>query len=66
MAEAVELTKTYGTAAVDEALGLAALSGRFSTDDLVSILRTRRGETHRARDFYSLQPGTSSWEGFVQ
>jgi transposase len=66
MAEAVQLTKTHGTAPVDEALGLAALSGRFSTEDLVSILRTRRGETHRARDFDSLQPGTSSWEGFGQ
>ncbi len=64
MAEAVELAKTHGVDAVDEALGLAALAGRFSSGDLVSILRAKRDETYRARESDSLQPGTSSWEGF--
>jgi transposase len=69
MAEAVALAKLRGTAAVDRALGTAALAGRFADADLRSILDhqafhdgpaapVRPGEDH------SLQPGTGSWAGF--
>jgi len=37
MAEAVELAALAGTAAVDAALGTAALAGRFGDGDLLSI-----------------------------
>lgn len=69
MAEAVALAKLRGTAAVDRALGTAALAGRFAAADLRKILdhqadqpgphtATRAGEDH------SLQPGTGAWSGF--
>ena len=64
MADAVTLCSIYTTPAVDTALGVAAVAGRFAERDLLSILARRvdttivRGETH------SLQPGTSSWERF--
>ena len=37
MAEAVELAALAGTAAVDAALGTAAMAGRFGDGDLLSI-----------------------------
>lgn len=69
MATAVTLAKLHGPEIVDQALGVAALSGRFADGDLTGILdhlragpisasRTRAGEDH------SLQPGTASWTGF--
>jgi hypothetical protein len=69
MAEAVAFTKLYGTAAVDQALGTAALAGRFADDDLGSILEHQHDEPTtrrpvRAADQHSLQPGTGSWARF--
>ena len=64
MADAVALCSIYTTPAVDAALGVAAVAGRFAERDLLSILcrqpdnMTVRTETH------SLQPGTSGWERF--
>ena len=69
MAEAVELAALVGGARVEEALGMAAIAGRFGEGDLVSILdhiETARGglELIRADEAHSVQPGTTSWEGF--
>jgi hypothetical protein len=69
MAAAVELAALVGTECVEEALGLAAVAGRFDDEDLASILdhlaRGRPGlELIRADEAHSIQPGTSSWEGF--
>jgi len=68
MAEAVAFAKLHGTAAVDQALGTAALAGRFADDDLGSILAHQHdGPTSRpvrAGDQHSLQPGTGSWAHF--
>ncbi len=53
---------------VDRALAEAAVLGRFAEGDLASIVThqaaTSTGELHRAGDDHSLQPGTSSWNGF--
>ncbi len=50
MAEAVELAALVGDEAVDWALGLAAMAGRFDEGDLVSILeRDRRRGDRRLR-----------------
>ena len=38
MAEAVAFAKLHGAAAVDQALGTAALAGRFADNDLAAIL----------------------------
>ncbi len=69
MNEAVELAALVGGARVEEALGMAAIAGRFGEGDLVSILdhiETGRGglELIRADEAHSVQPGTGSWEGF--
>jgi transposase len=69
MAEAVALAKLRGTAAVDRALGTAALAGRFAAADLRSILdhqADQSGEHTQARagEDHSLQPGTGAWSGF--
>jgi transposase len=64
MAEAVALAKTTPAQRVDEALGLAAVAGRFGSGDLESILATHRDEPRRASSEHSLQPGTSAWEDF--
>lgn len=72
MADAVELAALFGAAAVDDALGLAAVAGRFGDGDLVSILERRRVEDTVMEAFaaaladedHSTQPGTASWEGF--
>jgi hypothetical protein len=68
MAEAVTLAALHGTAAVDWALGHAAVMGRFAEGDLASIIAHQAsaspGETHRAGEAHTLQPGTSVWEGF--
>lgn len=68
MARAVELAAVVGAEAVDDALGLAAISGRFAEDDLASILDHRAGarapaDVVRADETHSVQPGTSRWEG---
>ncbi|MGH8919746.1 MAG: hypothetical protein ACRD0H_15685 [Actinomycetes bacterium] len=69
MAEAVELAALLGGERVEEALGMAAIAGRFGEGDLVSILdhiEAGRGgvELIRADEAHSVQPGTASWEGF--
>ncbi len=64
MAEAVELARANPAERVDEALGLAAMAGRFGPGDLGSILAARRDEPRRASSEHSLQPGTAAWEGF--
>jgi transposase len=70
MAEAVELAALAGTAAVDAALGTAALAGRFGDGDLLSIAGYQAGgpaaagQVTVADEAYSVQPGTSAWAGF--
>ena len=66
MARAVELAAVTGTTAVDKALGLAAIAGRFGDDDLAAILdhlsrSGPAGELVTADEAHSAQPGTSSW-----
>ena len=63
MAEAVTLAKIAGTAAVDRALGNAAVNGRFAHGDLASILNagTRKVTTHAAGETRSLTQGTAAW-----
>jgi hypothetical protein len=69
MAEAVELAALAGTAAVDAALGTAALAGRFGDGDLLSITGYQaaapaHGEVTVPDEAYSAQPGTAAWAGF--
>jgi hypothetical protein len=67
MAHAVELAALVGTDAVDDALGLAAVAGRFHDGDLASILdHLAAGRTSLevvlADDAQSAQPGTREWK----
>lgn len=73
MAEAVSLAKLHSMAAVDQALGAAALAGRFAEDDLPAILahqlasqrsRPPAATPARASETHSLQTGTSAWALF--
>jgi hypothetical protein len=68
MANAVSLAALHGSEAVDRALAEAAVLGRFAEGDLASIVAYQAGgpsnEHHNASEILSLQPGTSSWEGF--
>jgi transposase len=69
MTHAVELAAVVGAQAVDDALGLAAIAGRFADDDLASIVdhRVAAGasvDVVRADEAHSIQPGTSGWQGF--
>jgi hypothetical protein len=67
MAEAVALAKLHGVAQVDQALGTAALAGRFADNDVIRILAHQRendAEPTRASETHSLQPGTSAWSTF--
>jgi transposase len=71
MARAVELAAVVGADAVDDALGLAAISGRFGEDDLPSILDHRASagaptDIVRADETHSVQPGTAGWDRFGQ
>lgn len=61
MREALVLKGSSATGLLDEALGLAALAGRFGAGDLASIMASRRGAHRRIREVHSLQPGTSAW-----
>jgi transposase len=68
MAEAVALAKLHPAAEVDQALGTAAVAGRFADNDLIRILAHQNGgqpgdATHASED-HSLQPGTSAWAQF--
>jgi transposase len=68
MAEAVALAKLHGTAQVDQALGTAAIAGRFADNDVIRILAHQAGgqdgEPTRASEIHSLQPGTAAWANF--
>ena len=64
MAEAVALATIHPPAVVDEALGAAAIAGRFGPGDLESILAAPRTQVIRPTGEHTLQPGTSAWEGF--
>jgi len=66
MARAIELAAVLDTERVDEALGLAAIAGRFAEDDLASILDHLAAtgavtEVVVADENHSAQPGTSGW-----
>jgi hypothetical protein len=68
MAEAVAFAKLHGAAAVDQALGTAALAGRFAENDLAAIPAHQQGgpsgAAGRASQTHGLQPGTAGWAGF--
>ncbi len=69
MAEAVELAALAGTAAVDAALGTAAVAGRFGDGDLLSITGYQAavpagGPVTVPDEAHSAQPGTAAWAGF--
>jgi hypothetical protein len=68
MAEAVTFAKLHGHAAVDQALGTAALAGRFGDNDLASILTHQQAGPSSpatwASETHSLQPGTAGWASF--
>ncbi|HEX2904054.1 MAG TPA: IS21 family transposase [Jatrophihabitans sp.] len=68
MTEAVAFAKLHGNAAVDQALGTAALAGRFAESDLAAILTHQQagpsGPASRASETHSLQPGTGGWATF--
>jgi transposase len=69
MAEAVELAALAGTAAVDAALGTAAVAGRFGDGDLLSITGYQAavpagGQVTVPDEAHSAQPGTAAWAGF--
>jgi transposase len=64
MDEAVALAKIHPAAVVDEALGAAAIAGRFAAGDLESILATPRTQLLRPGGEHTLQPGTAAWKEF--
>ena len=67
MAEAVCLAALHGVGPVDEALGLAAMAGRFWEGDLESILVHAAGALvvrSGSPDEHSLAQGTSSWSNY--
>lgn len=68
MADAVTLAKLHNATVVDQALGVAALAGRFAEGDLTAILDHQQAgpasEAVRASETHSLQPGTAGWAGF--
>jgi hypothetical protein len=71
MARAVELAAVVGADIVDDALGLAAMAGRFGDEDLVCIVDHRTGagaptDVVRADENHSVQPGTAGWGRFGQ
>lgn len=71
MRKAIELSAVLGADKVEQALGLAAIAGRFGDDDLVSILdhlATAGAPTDVvfADENHSVQPGTGPWGRFGQ
>lgn len=69
MGRAVELAAVLGAGRVDEALGLAAIAGRFAEDDLASICdhlaaHGPADDVVHADENHSVQPGTRGWEVF--
>ena len=61
MREALALGRVIDAGILDEALGLAALAGRFEQGDLGSIATIRRVPLRRISEDHSLQPGTAPW-----
>lgn len=64
MAEAVALAALHGADVVDQALGIAAMAGRFGEGDLVSIIVHAAGSARSALgppSGPSLAAGTSMW-----
>jgi transposase len=71
MRKAVELAAVLGPDKIEQALGLAAIAGRFGDDDLVSILdhlatSGRPSDVVVADENHSVQPGTGPWGRFGQ
>lgn len=69
MRKAVELAAVLGVSKVEEALGLAAIAGRFGDEDLVSILdhlatAGKPTDVVFADENHSVQPGTGPWGRF--
>ncbi|MFI6369292.1 IS21 family transposase [Nocardia sp. NPDC050630] len=69
MTRALELAALTGADAVEEALGVAAVAGRFDDGDLASILDhlarfSGLAEVVRADEAHSVQPGTAGWGRF--
>ena len=69
MGRALELVPRYGQGLVDETLSICAMTGRFASGDIESILVARQradnqGERASTPDVNTLQVGTSTWEGF--
>jgi Integrase core domain len=67
MAEAVCLAALHGAGPVDEALGLAAMAGRYWEGDLESILVHAAGALvvrNAPPEGHSLAQGTSSWSNY--
>ena len=63
MADAVALAKLGPVERIDQALGAAAVAGRFAAGDLESILAARPPTPPAAPPpEHSLQPGTAAWE----
>ncbi|MDP9402457.1 MAG: IS21 family transposase [Actinomycetota bacterium] len=64
MAEAVALAALHGPAAIDVALGIAAMAGRFAEGDLESIVvHAQSAPPARPGATPSLAAGTSVWSG---
>ncbi|MGF1473020.1 MAG: IS21 family transposase [Rubrobacteraceae bacterium] len=77
MERPLELSKLHGKEAVNQALEIAAISGRFGEEDLTSILAYQRSHPEPAKlghqemaevllraEAHSLQRGTTSWRRF--
>ncbi|MEV4124876.1 hypothetical protein [Nocardia sp. NPDC049707] len=69
MTRALKLAAVTGPEAVDEALGVAAVAGRFDDGDLASILDhlakfSGLAEVVRADEAHSVQSGTAGWGRF--
>jgi len=67
MAEAVALASLHSRSLVDDALGKAAMAGRFAEGDLESILVHASGavgEVGTPKPGHSLAGGTSAWSSF--
>jgi transposase len=67
MAQAVELARALDAERIDQALGLAAIAGRFGDGDLASILdhlatAGQPDDVVIADQAHSVQPGTGGWE----
>lgn len=66
MARAVEFAALAGADKIDEALGVAAVAGRFGDGDLAAILdhlaqHADLGDLVRVDEAHSVQPGTGGW-----